>query len=544
MRLFNAKNGIQLKKAFMPEVRQEAPASALGWLYAAVEAGLRFAKSPRRSLMGEGNLEHIACEELSEWGDGLEKALEYSEQTIAPHLVLTQNPRFMGHMTSEVHLSSQMADILQSFYNQNLVKQETAHGASDIERQTVFWLHKMIYSQEASFYEEASKDYGHSLGSTVSGGTIGNITGLTVARNLRFPEVKQKGWQALNSMTTGSETLKVAILASQRAHYSLLKACSLLGLGEESLVVIPVDAFTNKVNLNLMKETAKALHDQGTIILAVVGVAGSTETGSIDDLKELAQIARHYGSWFHVDAAWAGAYLFSDELKPLLNGIELADSVVIDGHKLIGLTMGHGMVLFRQKESLDALLHHAHYILRTTSRDLGRFTIEGSKPFNAFKLWFTGKSIGQRGIASRVETAHLKAQLFLECLKAFDCFQVTSALETTILTYRYMPAWVADLGLEEDSKFGDWLSSTLNHVNQEIQEFGRRDAPGFVSRTVLESVVGAKGTCTVFRAIPIHSEISESHIHALLRWQRSKGDELFAKYFKKSPFQNLLKITK
>jgi len=544
MGLFDTKNRIELKKAFMPEVRQEAPASTLGWLYAAVEAGLRFAKSPRRSLMGEGNLEHLACEELSEWGDGLEKALEFSEQTIAPHLVLTQNPRFMGHMTSEVHLSSQMADILQSFYNQNLVKQETAHGASDIERQTVFWMHKMIYGQDASFYADASKDYAHALGSTVSGGTIGNVTGLTVARNLRFPDVKRKGWHSLPSVSVESQTLKVAILASQRAHYSLLKACSLLGLGEESLVVIPVDRFTNKVNLELLKETAQALVDQGTIILAVVGVAGSTETGSIDNLKELAQIAKQYGSWFHVDAAWAGAYLFSEGLKPLLHGIELADSVVIDGHKLMGLTMGHGMVLFRQKESLDALLHHAHYILRTTSRDLGRFTLEGSKPFNAFKLWFTGKSIGQRGIASRVETAHLKAQLFFECLKAYDCFEVTSALETTILTYRYMPSWVAGLDLGEDSKFGDWLFSTLNLVNQEIQEFGRRDAPGFVSRTVLESVLGAKGNCTVFRAIPIHSEVTESHIHALLRWQKSKGDELFAKYFKKSPFQNLLKSKK
>jgi glutamate decarboxylase len=439
MQQFGAKNKIQIKKAFMPEVKQEPSSSTLGWLYAAVEAGLRFVKSPRRSLMGEGNLEHLGCEELSEWGEGLQKALEYSETTIAPHLVLTQNPRFMGHMTSEVHLSSQMADILQSFYNQNLVKQETAHGASDIERQTVFWLHKLIYGQNAQFYSDASKDYSHSLGSNVSGGTIGNLTGLTVARNLRFPEVKQKGW--LGVALEGKSSIKVAILASKRAHYSLLKACALLGLGEESLVVIPVDPFTNKVDLKVMSETAKSLSDQGTVILAVIGVAGSTETGSIDDLEALSQIARQYGSWFHVDAAWGGAYLFSEDLKPMLKGIELADSVVIDGHKLLGLTMGHGMVLFRQKESLDALLHHAHYILRTTSRDLGRFTLEGSKPFNAFKLWFTGKSIGQRGIGARVETAHSKARLFLQCLKAYDCFEVTSALETTILTYRYIPSW-------------------------------------------------------------------------------------------------------
>jgi putative pyridoxal-dependent aspartate 1-decarboxylase len=536
MRQSKLNTKILIKKAFMPEITQIDGASSLGWLYAAVEAGLRFVKSPRRSLMGEGTLEHFASEELLDEGIGIEKAMEVTERVVSNHLVLTQSPRFMGHMTSSIHFSSHMADILMSFFNQNVVKQETAHGASDIEKQTIHWVHRLIYQNDEKYYVDAAKDYSHSLGSTVSGGTLGNITALTVARNIRFPEFKVKGWTSLYS-----EQRRVVILASKRAHYSLLKAASLLGMGEESVEVIPVHPHTNKVNLELMSARAEELSREGAIILAVVGVAGSTETGSIDDLVSLSKIAKRYDSWFHVDGAWGGAYIFSQALSPLLRGIALADSVVIDGHKLLGLTMGHGMVVFKEKESLDAILHHAHYIVRTTSRDLGRFTLEGSRPFNAFKLWFTGKSIGRGGIARRVEQAHNNAKVFEKCLLAYDCFQLTSALETTILTYRYLPAWVELLKLEEDSKLRMWLHDTLNLVNQEIQEIGRREAPGFISRTVLESVAGAHGLVTVFRAIPIHSSTTESHIHTLLRWQKSKGDELFTKYFKKSPFEGVIR---
>ncbi|TCI20171.1 pyridoxal-dependent decarboxylase, partial [Exiguobacterium sp. SL-9] len=121
------------------------------------------------------------------------------------------------------------------------------------------------------------------------------------------------------------------------------------------------------------------LKSQNIHPFAVVGVAGTTETGNVDPLRTIGEICQKEQYHFHVDAAWGGATLMSSTYRHLLDGIELADSVTIDAHKQMYIPMGAGMVLFKDPHAMNAIEHHAQYILRKGSKDLGSHTLEGSR---------------------------------------------------------------------------------------------------------------------------------------------------------------------
>eukprot|EP00487_Bulimina_marginata_P004175 TRINITY_DN20056_c0_g1_i1.p1 TRINITY_DN20056_c0_g1~~TRINITY_DN20056_c0_g1_i1.p1 ORF type:complete len:124 (+),score=17.35 TRINITY_DN20056_c0_g1_i1:118-489(+) len=117
-----------------------------------------------------------------------------------------------------------------------------------------------------------------------------------------------------------------------------------------------------------MRDKAHELQSQGIKVMAIVGVAGTTETGNIDPLDDMADLSHELGCHFHVDAAWGGATLLSQTYRPLLKGIERADSITIDAHKQMYVPMGAGLVLFKDPAATDAIEHHAEYILRKVQK--------------------------------------------------------------------------------------------------------------------------------------------------------------------------------
>ena len=517
---------------------------ALGWLYASVELGWRFlirSRSEDSDIMGSSSLESFpATEFIPDDGLGLSKTLHVVEKELAPKLVKTQSPLFMGHMTADIPFPIHIADVLGSFFNQNLVKSETSGAAANIERQTLGWFHRLVYGFDNYHYEKVAKHPDKCLGVAVSGGTIGNITALNVARNFALPESKSLG--VYESMKLHGWN-KAVIVCSQRAHYSLKKAASLIGLGEHNLIKIPVHENSNKIDIEKLEDKLFELQRDRVLIVALVGVAGSTETGSIDDLNQMARLSGKHKIWFHVDAAWGGAYLFSEKLRQKLAGIEQADSVVVDGHKLLGLTMGHGMTLFKNEHSLESIKHSANYIIRANSFDLGKFSIEGSKPFSSFKLWFFVKTLGLKKIAARIENSHDNAQLFSELMNKHAAFEQTSELETNIVTYRFAPSIIRNF-VKADTLLNQsiWLENTLNLINIKLHQEGLTEAPGFVSRTELESCIGCDRSIVVLRAIPINTSTKKHHMKKLLLWQSNRGWELLREAIEKGPYLDLTKL--
>jgi glutamate decarboxylase len=224
-----------------------------------------------------------------------------------------------------------------------------------------------------------------------------------------------------------------------------------------------------------------------TTILAVVGIAGTTETGSVDPLTDLAEICDANNIYFHVDAAWGGPTLMSQTYSHRLAGIELADSVSIDGHKQFYMPMTCGMVLFNNPSSMDAVIYHANYINRPGSVDLGIKSLSGSREASSLILDSALKIMGSRGYALLIEHGIETARQFAREIDKRPNFQIITPPELNILTYRLCPPEI-----REDISSGNiermvQANEKLNHINRTVQRLQREAGHSFVSRTTLKT---------------------------------------------------------
>jgi hypothetical protein len=250
---------------------------------------------------------------------------EFVKEKLVAQSVHTAAPGFVGHMTSALPYFMLPLSRIMTALNQNLVKVETSKAFTPMERQVLAMLHRLVYAGDDEFYQRWIHNSEHALGAFCSGGTIANVTALWTARNrLCAPDGEFKGIarEGLVRALQHLDCRGLAVLVSQRGHYSLGKAVDLLGIGRDNLVRIETDDH-NRINLAELRRECRRLQDDGIRPLALVGIAGTTETGSIDPLNALADLAAEIGCHFHVDAAWGGPTLFSSSHRHLLDGIQL-----------------------------------------------------------------------------------------------------------------------------------------------------------------------------------------------------------------------------
>ena len=408
--------------------------------------------------------------------------------TIVAYSVHTAAPSFIGHMTSSLPNFLLPFSKLMVGLNQNVVKIETSKAFTPLERQVLGMLHHLVYRQGDDFYHHWMHSEKDSLGAFCSGGTIANISALWIARNrLLGPRHGFDGIGAVGLMGAmlhyGYKGL--AVLVSERGHYSLSKAADVLGIGRDNFIAIKTDD-KNRVDVDAMTAKALELQEQGIRVMAIVGVAGTTETGSIDPLDKLADLAHQINCYFHVDAAWGGATLMSNNFRHLLKGIDRADSVTIDAHKQMYVPMGSGIVVFKDPEAANAIEHHAEYILRKNSKDLGRHTLEGSRPGMAMLVHACLNIIGREGFERLIDISIEKAQLFAQMIEAEDDFELITEPELCLLTYRYVPQKLkAFLTSCEDEAQKLEIYEALDKLTASIQKRQREQGRSFVSRTRL-----------------------------------------------------------
>jgi len=296
----------------------------------------------------------------------------------------------------------------------------------------------------------------------------------------------------------------LVILVSERGHYSLKKSADILGIGQESVIAIETDE-NNKIDCHKLAQKCQQLNEQNIKVLAIVGVAGTTETGNIDPLDKMADIAQQYQCHFHVDAAWGGATLLSNKHRGLLAGIERADSVTIDAHKQMYVPMGAGVVLFKDPSSVADIEHHAEYILRKGSKDLGSHTLEGSRSGMAMLLYSSLHIISRPGYEMLINQSIEKAQYFARLINQHDDFELITKPELCLLTYRYVPKSVQALLVKSrassDTKTQTELNELLGQLTQFIQKRQREDGLSFVSRTRIQVAKYNGEMCIVFRVV-------------------------------------------
>lgn len=447
--------------------------------------------------------------------------------TLVAQSVHTSAPSFIGHMTSALPYFLMPLSKIMIALNQNLVKIETSKAFTPLERQVLGMLHGLIYKQDDSFYKEWMHSANHSLGAFCSGGTIANITALWVARNNllkadgKFKGIAREGlFQALKHYGYDG----VAILVSERGHYSLKKAADVLGIGRDNVIAIKTDD-NNRICPAALKQKLSELKKCNIKPLAIVGVAGTTETGSIDPLNELADIAEAERCHFHVDAAWGGATLMSNTHRPLLSGIERADSVTIDAHKQLYVPMGAGMVIFKNPASMSAIEHHAEYILRKGSKDLGSHTLEGSRSGMAMLLYASFNIISRPGYELLIDQSIKKAKYFAELINSQTDFELISEPELCILTYRFIPETVQRALQYAIKDQTETLHELLNDLTKFIQKRQRESGKSFVSRTRLTPLKWNNRATTVFRVVLANPLTSYDILQSVLEEQREISEQ-------------------
>jgi glutamate decarboxylase len=441
--------------------------------------------------------------------------------------VHTSAPSFIGHMTSALPYFLMPLSKIMIGLNQNLVKIETSKAFTPLERQVLGMLHNLIFNEEEAFYQQWMHSANHSLGAFCSGGTVANITALWVARTNtlkpdgEFRGVAQEGlFRAMKHY--GYDDL--AVLVSERGHYSLKKAADVLGIGRESVVSIKTDD-NNRVCLDELNKTLDSLKARNIKPFAIVGVAGTTETGNIDPLEQLADIAEQHGCHFHVDAAWGGATLMSNKYRPLLKGIERADSVTIDAHKQLYVPMGAGMVIFKNPALMTAIEHHAEYILRKGSKDLGSHTLEGSRSGMAMLLFASMNIISRPGYEMLINNSIEKAKYFAQLIESHPDFELISEPELCLLTYRYVPeATQRALKIATPAQKEELLDA-LNDLTKFIQKKQRESGKSFVSRTRLTPAKWGRKITTVLRVVLANPLTTDKILNDVLYEQQALAAE-------------------
>jgi glutamate/tyrosine decarboxylase-like PLP-dependent enzyme len=263
----------------------------------------------------------------------LDEVIRDAEQMLRTWQVQVTHPRYFGLFNPSVTFASVVADTLVAMYNPQLANWRTSPAGNEIERHTLGWL-------AAKFGLPAN-----SIATFTSGGMEANLSAVIVALTHMFPEYGEMGLRHLSATP--------AIYVTAEAHNGYNKLVHMTGLGRRALRIVATDSDL-KMDLGDLKKCVAEDRENGFAPCMVVGTAGTTATGVIDPLPELAQFCREADLWFHVDAAWGGSAAISPKLRPYLAGIEDADSITCDAHKWLSVPMGAGMFFCKHPESVAA----------------------------------------------------------------------------------------------------------------------------------------------------------------------------------------------
>jgi aromatic-L-amino-acid/L-tryptophan decarboxylase len=386
-------------------------------------------------------------ESLPLHGQGIEKTYQDFRQLVLPYSTGNIHPRFWGWVHGTGLATGLISEVMTAAMNSNCGGRD--HGAVYVERGVIDWFRRIMgYPETAS-------------GLLVSGTSMGNVIGLAVARNAHI------GAGARAQGVAGFPK-KLITYASSEAHSSLAKSLELLGLGNSSLRKIPVTAKFS-METDALREAIREDRLAGLQPFCVVGCAGTVNTGGMDDLETLSEICRAAGLWFHVDGAFGAMCSLSDELKPLVRGIEKSDSLAFDFHKWMYVQYDAGCVLVR-----DGNLHRQAFATRPeylqhSDRGLAGggewFTDLGpelSRSFRALKIWFALKEHGIRRFAEAIERNCEQAKYLAASVTRNRDLELMAEPTLNIVCFRFRPQ-----GLDEPE-----VDKLNRHIVSELQERG------------------------------------------------------------------------
>jgi glutamate/tyrosine decarboxylase-like PLP-dependent enzyme len=314
-----------------------------------------------------------------------EEAIWFVADGLTEFQTHTPHPRYFGLFNPAPTTMGIVADTLVAAFNPQLAAWSHSPLAAEMEQH-------MIRALGAKFgYARENTD-----GAFCSGGMEANHTALLTALTNAFPGFDEHGARAID----GCPVLYV----STESHHSFVKAARMCGLGRNAVRHVPVDTAL-RMRPDALSAAIDADLANGARPFLVAATAGTTNAGAIDPLRDCGHIANRYGLWFHADAAWGGAAAFLPELRPLLGGIEDADSITFDAHKWLSVPMGAGIYLTRHADILDRTFGvHTAYMPREAAGldvvDPHLHTMQWSRRFIGLKVFLSMAVAGENGYAN------------------------------------------------------------------------------------------------------------------------------------------------
>ena len=313
-------------------------------------------------------------------------------RNVVANSISITNPGTAAHLHCPPLLAALAAEVVISALNQSMDSFDQAPIATVVEQKMIRWL-----CSEAGLPTPAD-------GTFTTGGSQSNYMGLLLARDAFLQ--KQWNWSAQKSGLP-PDASRLRILCSEVAHFTVEKSASQLGLGTDSVVRVEVDDHFRMRPASL-QNAIQSLQSKGFFPMAVVATAGTTDFGSIDPLSEISVLTRQANTWLHVDAAYGGALLFSHRHRDKLAGIESADSLSIDFHKLFWQPIPCSAFLVRDTKAFDVIKLHADYLNPELHEEEGipnlvTTSLLTSRRFDALKLWISFQSLGREKLAAMID---------------------------------------------------------------------------------------------------------------------------------------------
>lgn len=395
---------------------------------------------------------------------------------LSEHAIQLHHPSYMGHQVCPPFPTAVIADLVISTLNQSTAVWEMSPVATLVEQEVVRWL-----GQRAGYVQEA-------LGTVVSGGSAANLTGLLAAR---------ARWSA----TAGRSATRPVVVCSADAHYSVARAASIMGIGVEDVIKVDTDD-AHRLDPAALEAVLQQLRgDEERSVLAVVATAGSTATGAFDDLSSIAEVCAAHQVWLHVDAAHGASVLLSERLRHLVNGLERADSLAWDPHKMLWMPLSFGVILVREGHWLRrAFQADAPYLFNAerATDNLGEMTIQCSKRAEAVKLWLTLQTVGTGPFEAALDSVAALTRALYDRVLASDDFEAMHDPDFNIFCFRYLGSPAARIPSEE-----------LDARNGQLREALIRSGRAWITSTIL------KGR-RVLRVTMINPRTTIAHVEAML----------------------------
>jgi L-2,4-diaminobutyrate decarboxylase len=430
------------------------------------------------------------AEPLPREGRPLDAVIERLRRDVLPDCNRLTHPRSMGHQVSAPLPVAVWTEALTAGLNQSGAVWEMSPVGTIIETQVVRWMCGL-----AGFGADAG-------GTFTSGGTEATFAGLLAARQAARPDAWRKGLGADPPV----------VVCGEHAHYGVARAVGELGLGSENAVVVPSRDY--RMNVEALAGILDALRRAGRQVMAVVATAGTTPTGSFDEIDTIGQLCEARDIWLHVDGAHGASALLSETHRARMAGVQRARSIAWDPHKMMLMPLTASVVLVKHERDLEAAfsqqapyLFHAAAGERNWDQGLRSFTC--SRRIDALKVWVAIQRHGASGLGALYDHLCATAKALHDAILTRPRFQVLHVPESNILCFRF----VGDRWMPDDR---------LDALNLELRTTYNREGDGWITSTVL-------GGRRVLRATMMNPRTTTADLARVLDGLEAVADRLLGK---------------